>query len=49
MEQIPDMDELIDEHFFGKERFYDQHGGGGGKSPKIKPGALLGMKKGTGF
>lgn len=49
MEQVPDLDELIDEHFYGRERFYDQHGGGGGKSPKIKPGALLGMKKGQGF
>ena len=49
MEQIPNMDELIDEHFNSKERFYDQHGTGGGKSPKIKPSALLGIKKGQGF
>ncbi len=49
MEQVPDIDELIDEHFYGRERYNDQRGGGGGKSPKIKPGALLGMKKGQGF
>lgn len=49
VEHIPDIEALIDEHFGGKERFYDQHGGGGGKSPKIKPAQLLGMKKGTGF
>lgn len=49
MDQVPDLDDLIDEHFYGRERFHDQHGGGGGKSPKIKPGALLGMKKGQGF
>lgn len=46
MEEIPDIDALIDEHFGGKERFYDQHGGGGGKSPKIKPAALMNIKKG---
>ena len=40
---------VVYEHFGGKERFYDQHGGGGGKSPKIKPAQLLGMKKGQGF
>lgn len=49
IDQIPDIDDLIEEIFFSKERFYDQYGGGGGKSPKIKPAALLGIKKGQGF
>lgn len=49
MDQVPDIDELIEEIFNTRERFYDQYGGGGGKSPKIKPGQLLGMKKGQGF
>lgn len=47
--RIPDIDALIDEAFHGGERFADQHGGGGGKSPKIKPGQLLNMKQGRGF
>lgn len=49
MDQIPDIDELIEEEFHSRERFGGQYGGGGGKSPKIKPGQLLGMKKGQGF
>ncbi|HEY8191291.1 MAG TPA: hypothetical protein VIG74_02610 [Alphaproteobacteria bacterium] len=46
MEKIPDIDELIDDHFHSRERFNDQRGGGGGKSPKIKPAALMNIKKG---
>lgn len=49
MEQVPDIDDLIDDVFNTRDRFHDQYGGGGGKSPKIKPGQLLGMKKGQGF
>ncbi|MDB5491340.1 MAG: hypothetical protein JWO78_1189 [Micavibrio sp.] len=45
MDQIPDMDDLIDDEFHSRERF-GGGGAGGGKSPKIKPGQLLGMKKG---
>jgi len=45
MDQIPDIDELIDDEFHSRERF-GGGGAGGGKSPKIKPGQLLGMKKG---
>lgn len=48
-EQVPDMDELIEEIFHNYERFHDQYGGGGGKSPKIKPSQLMDLKKGRGF
>lgn len=44
--EIPDVEALIEEAFKGKDRYHDQYGGGGGKSPKIKPGALLNMGKG---
>ncbi len=46
LDQVPDIEELIDEEFNTRERFHDQYGGGGGKSPKIKPGQLLNIKKG---
>ncbi|MGZ9109169.1 MAG: hypothetical protein ACXW4B_10170 [Micavibrio sp.] len=49
LDQVPDIDELIEEEFNSRERFHDQYGGGGGKSPKIKPGQLLNIKKGGGF
>jgi hypothetical protein len=45
---IPDFEELAEEYIHSKERLNDQYGGGGGKSPKVKPGALSGMKKGGG-
>lgn len=48
LEQLPDIEELIDEHFHSRERLHDQYGGGGGKSPRVKP-ADLGVKKGRGF
>ena len=48
-EQIPDIDELIEDIFHNYERFHDQYGGGGGKSPKIRPNQLLDIKKGRGF
>ena len=44
-ETIPDIDELIETIIHSRERFYDQYGGGGSKSPKVK-GNLTGMKKG---
>ena len=46
---LPDIDDLIDIEFHARERMNDQTGGGGGKSPKIKPGQLLDMKKGGSF
>jgi hypothetical protein len=49
MDQFPNIDELIEEEFHSKERTGRGSSGGGGKSPKIKPGQLLGMKKGQGF
>lgn len=49
LDEIPDIDELLDDAFHGGERFADQYGGGGGKSPKIRAGQVLGMKKGRGF
>jgi hypothetical protein len=47
-ETLPDIEDLIDEHFHSRERLNDQYGGGGSKSPKVKP-ADVGMKKGGGF
>lgn len=49
LDEIPDFDRLIDEEMRSKERFGDQVGSGGGKSPKIKPAQLMDMKKGQGF
>ena len=46
MEEVPDVDELLDEAFRGRDRGADQRGSGGGKSPKIKPAALMNIKKG---
>jgi hypothetical protein len=46
--QIPNIDELIEEAFASDERFRGTRGGGG-KSPKIKTSQLLDMKKGRGF
>lgn len=46
MNEIPDIDELLEEAFRGRDRGADQRGGGGGKSPKIKPAALMNIKKG---
>ncbi len=49
MGNVPDIDELIEREMGGDERFSSQRQGGGGKAPKIKPQALLGMKNGRGF
>lgn len=46
---LPDIDALLEREMKEKERFGDQRGGGSGKSPKIRPGQLLDMKKGQGF
>ncbi len=48
-DELPDIDDLLGEAFHGRERLADQRGGGGGKSPKIRPAQLLDMKKGRGF
>lgn len=47
--RIPDIDELIEECFHKRERFADQVGGGGGKSPTIRTDQVLGIKNGRGF
>jgi hypothetical protein len=49
MGQVPDFDDIFEREFKSNERYGDSRGGGGGKSPKIKPGQLLDMKKGKGF
>lgn len=49
MDKFPDIDELLDKELYMKERGADQYGGGGGKSPKLKGGQLMGMKKGGGI
>jgi len=46
MDEIPDVDDLLEEAFRGNDRGADQRGSGGGKSPKIKPAALMNVKKG---
>lgn len=46
MNEMPDVDALLEEAFRGRDRGADQRGSGGGKSPKIKPGALMNIKKG---
>lgn len=49
MNEIPDIDALIEQELKSKERLAGSRGGGGGKSPKIRAGQLLDMKKGRGF
>lgn len=46
--KLPDFDALIEKEMRGGEQFAGGRGGGG-KAPKIKPAALLDMKKGGGF
>lgn len=48
MDKVPDIDQLIEDILRNKER-YAAGRGGGSKSPKIKPQALLNMKQGRGF
>lgn len=45
---IPNIDELLAEAFHSRDRLADQTGGGGGKSPKIRPDQILNIK-GRGF
>jgi len=45
---VPNIDDLLEEAFHSRDRFADQYGGGGGKSPKIRPDQLLNVK-GRGF
>ena len=49
MDKMPDIDEILEKEMKDSERFSDQYGGGGSKSPKIKPQALMGLKGGRGF
>ncbi|OIN85589.1 MAG: hypothetical protein AUJ12_08550 [Alphaproteobacteria bacterium CG1_02_46_17] len=46
--RIPDIDALLEREVNEKERFSGTRGGGGGKSPKIRPEQILNMK-GQGF
>jgi hypothetical protein len=46
---MPDFDEIVEKEMKQKERFGDSRGGGAGKSPIIRPGQLLDIKKGAGF
>lgn len=48
MDKLPEIDELIENIIHAKERGAGGRGGGS-KSPKIKPQALLNMKGGRGF
>jgi hypothetical protein len=47
--KFPDVEELLDDAFHKRERFSANSQGGGGKSPKIKPGQMLNPKGGRGF
>lgn len=49
MGNIPNIEEILERALSGKEKFSGSSQGGGSKSPKIKPQALLGMKGGRGF
>jgi hypothetical protein len=44
MDKIPDIDAILAREMKNKDRFGGGSQGGGSKSPKIKPQALLGMK-----
>lgn len=49
MGNMPDIEEILKRELHENERYGGGRGGGGSKSPKIKPQALLGMKQGRGF
>ncbi|HPD83617.1 MAG TPA: hypothetical protein PLK85_07365 [Alphaproteobacteria bacterium] len=49
MGKVPDIDALLAREMKNNERYGGNSQGGGNKSPKIKPQALLGMKGGRGF
>lgn len=49
MGKIPDIDDIYAREITNNERYGGSAGGGGSKSPKIKPQALLGMKNGRGI
>ena len=44
LDKIPDIDAIYEKTINRKDRFSGNSQGGGGKSPKIKPAAVLGMK-----
>lgn len=46
MDKVPDIDEIMAREMKNNERYGGGAQGGGNKSPKIKPQALLGMKTG---
>jgi hypothetical protein len=48
MDKIPDIDAILAREMKKTERYGGSAQGGGNKSPKIKPQALLGMKGGMG-
>ncbi len=48
MGNIPSIDDLLEDAFHGRDRFADQSGGGGSKSPRIRPEQMLNIK-GRGF
>lgn len=41
---VPDIDTLLEREMSDKERFGGSRGGGGGKSPKIRPEQIMKMK-----
>lgn len=49
MDQVPDIDALLEKELSDDDGSGTNMRGGGSKSPKIKPQALLGMKGGRGF
>lgn len=49
MNKVPDIEEILAREMKSTERFGGNSQGGGGKSPKIKPQAVLGIKGGRGF
>ena len=48
-EELPDFEYLRDTEMEDDGMYGDQLGDGGGRSPKVRAGNLLGMKKGSGF
>ncbi len=46
MDKIPDIDALLAQHVKKSERYGGNSQGGGNKSPKIKPAAVMGIKSG---
>ena len=48
--RLPNIDAVLDDAFYSRERYADQGSGGGGQSPKINTNSLLNnLKGGRGF